>query len=308
MHPLVVALALVTAAPAAAHVQTAEPDPVAGLRSLLARGAGATTEFYGQASTDLSKEVRLSNGRRTFIGSGMGLRGTGKVKLGRAGVIASEHIRQLSISNKQLVVDEAAKDPYFAGVLPTVGTLRTISVGGRQYQLAPRAKSWVRTGRASGAAAAYGDQFVNVLEPATLRKLLSTKTRKSVAPWTKDHTTGRKQRIYTLTGTITLKELYRVSPSFREAAGTATLGTSEVTWTYMYDDRGWPYRVGWRFYAHPHPEVPGLGDDRILRGHLATQYRNWDKPMTITAPKATPGRGLAVDDLADVLSAPERRE
>lgn len=30
--------------------------------------------------------------------------------------------------------------------------------------------------------------------------------------------------------------------------------------------------------------------------------------MTITAPKAKPGRGLPVDDLADVLSAPERRE
>jgi hypothetical protein len=181
-------------------------------------------------------------------------------------------------------------------------------VAGRCPAAAARTgKSWARTGRASGAAA-YGDQFINVLEPATLRKLLSTKSRKSVTPWIKDHTTGHKQRIYSLTGTITLKELYRVSPSFREAAGTSALGTSEVTWTYMYDDRGWPYRVGWRFYAHPRPEVPGLGHDRILRGHLATQYRNWDKPMTITAPKATPGRGLSVDDLADVLSAPERRE
>jgi hypothetical protein len=30
--------------------------------------------------------------------------------------------------------------------------------------------------------------------------------------------------------------------------------------------------------------------------------------MTIAAPKAKPGRGLSVDDLADVLSAPEHRE
>jgi hypothetical protein len=28
----------------------------------------------------------------------------------------------------------------------------------------------------------------------------------------------------------------------------------------------------------------------------------------ITAPKATPGQGLEVDDIADVLSAPERRK
>ncbi|MEV0594666.1 hypothetical protein [Nonomuraea cavernae] len=89
MHPLIVAVVLV--APATAHAQTAEPDPMAGVRSLLARGAGATTEFYGQFSTDLTRQVQLSNGRRTVIGSGMGLRGTGKVKLGRAGVAASEH-------------------------------------------------------------------------------------------------------------------------------------------------------------------------------------------------------------------------
>ncbi len=200
------------------------------------------------------------------------------------------------------------EDPYFAGLLRTVGTPRTISVGGRQYQLAPGAKTWVRTGRASGAAAAYGDQIINVLEPATLRKLLSTRSRKIVAPWAKNNTTGRKQQIYLLTGTIALKDLHRVSPSFREAAGTPAFGASEVTWTYMYDDRGWPYRVGWRFYAHPRPEVPGLGHDRILRGHLATQYWNWDRPMTITAPGAKPGRGLPVDDLTDVLSAPGRRE
>ncbi|MEV4805737.1 hypothetical protein AB0K18_37555 [Nonomuraea sp. NPDC049421] len=304
MHAVNVALALVTAFPA--HAVAAEPDPVAVLRTLLARGAGATTEFYGQVSTDISREV-VRNGRRTFIGSGMALRGTGKVKLGRAGVVASEHVRHLSIGNRHLVVDEAAEDPYYAGLLPTVGTLRTISVGGRQYQLAPGKKSWVRIGRASGAAAAFGDQLINALEPATLRKLLSGKVKKTVSSWQKDHTTGRRQRIYHLTGTITLKELYRVSPSFREAAGSgAGLGTAEVTWTYMYDDRGWPYRVGWGFYAHPRPQVKGLGDDRILRGHFATQYRYWEKPMRITAPKARPGRGLATDDLADVLSAPKR--
>ncbi|AWS46330.1 hypothetical protein DKM19_38555 [Streptosporangium sp. 'caverna'] len=308
MHPIIMALALVTATPATAHARTAEPDPVAGVRSLLARGAGATTEFYGSASTDLTRRVQLSNGRNTIIGSGTKLSGTGKIKLGRAGVIASEHTRKLSIDNKHLVVDEAVKDPYFADLLRTVGTLRTVSVGGWQYQLAPGAKTWVRTGRASGGAAAYGDQFINILEPATLRKLLSTKPRKTVNPWVKDNTTGRRQQIYTLTGTITLKELYRVSPSFREAAGTSALGTSEVTWTYMYDDRGWPYRIFWGFDTNQRPGVRGLGDDRMPEARLATQYRNWDRPMTIKAPAATPGRGLAVDELADVLSAPERRE
>ncbi|GAA1022889.1 hypothetical protein Aple_100460 [Acrocarpospora pleiomorpha] len=307
MRPLVIALVLLSAAPAAAHAQAAAPDPMAALRSLLARGAGATTEFYGSVSTDLTRSKRLDTGQWLSWQAGMALSGTGKVKLGRSGVIASEHVGKVKIGSRFLMEEAAPKDPYFAGVLKTEGTLRAVSTDGWQYQLAPKAKSWIRTGKASGGAAAFGDQFVNVLEPATMRKLLATKSRQSVSTWYKDRTTGRKQRIYTLTGTITLNELARVSPTFREAADTSAPGTSEVTWTYMYDDRGLPYRVGWRFYAHPRPEVPGLGQDRILRAHYATQYRSWEKPMTITAPRAIPGRGLEVDDLGDVFSAPQRR-
>ncbi|GGK81388.1 hypothetical protein Ppa06_48720 [Planomonospora parontospora subsp. parontospora] len=309
MHPLIVALIL-AGAPAIAPVHTAEPDPVAGLRFLLARGAGATTEFYGDTSTDLERQVQLSNGRTTIITTGMEVKGTGKVKLGRAGVIASEHTRHMSIGGeKQLMVEAAATDPYFAGVLRAAGRLRLISVGGWQYQLAPGATSWVRIGRASGAAAAYGDQFINVLEPATLRTLLAAASSKDVTPWLKDNTSGRRQRIYTLSGTITLKQLHRVSPSFREAAGTADLGTSEVNWTYMYDDRGWPYRIVWSFNLHPdlRSKAAGWGEGRIDQARLGTQYRKWDKPMTIVAPRAKPGRGLAVDEFSDVLSAPARR-
>ncbi|WP_066365821.1 hypothetical protein [Herbidospora mongoliensis] len=306
MRPLIVALAIVAATPAAAHAQTAEPDPMAALRALLARGAGATTEFYGNVATTLARTTRLDTGQWITHRAAMNLSGTGRVKLGGSGVAASEETKKMKIGTRFMMEEAAPEDAYFAGVLRAEGPMRTVSVGGWHYQLAPKTKAWLRTGRASGAAALIGDQFVNVLEPATLRKLLSGKHRKSVSSWTKDRTTGRKHRIYSLSGDITFAELARVSPSLREAAGTAAVGSSVVTWTYMYDDRGWPYRVGWRFYAHPHPEVKGFGHDRIFRAYYATQFRDWEKPMTVTAPKAKTGRGLPVDDLGDVLGAGPR--
>ncbi|GII04127.1 hypothetical protein [Planobispora takensis] len=57
----------------------------------------------------------------------------------------------------------------------------------------------------------------------------------------------------------------------------------------------------------PRVNAAGLGEGRITQARLGTQYRNWDKPMTITAPKAKPGRGPAVDEFSDILSAPKRR-
>ncbi|WP_062429282.1 hypothetical protein [Herbidospora daliensis] len=54
--------------------------------------------------------------------------------------------------------------------------------------------------------------------------------------------------------------------------------------------------------------MKGLGEDRILRAHYATQYRYWERPTTITAPKAVPGKGPETDDVADVFGAPERRK
>ncbi|WP_062429284.1 hypothetical protein [Herbidospora daliensis] len=85
MRPLILALTLVCVVPAAAHAQAAEPDPMAALRSLLARGAGATTEFYGTVMTDLTRTKRLDTGQWLSWQAAMGLSGTGRVKLGTTG-------------------------------------------------------------------------------------------------------------------------------------------------------------------------------------------------------------------------------
>ncbi len=124
--------------------------------------------------TDLARTQRLDTGQWVTDQAAMKLSGTGKVK-GTTGVTASEQVRKLLIGDRFMMVEAAPGDPYFAGVLPTEGTLRTISAGGRHYQLAPKSKTWIDTGRASGASAAFGDQLVNALEPATLRALRATK-------------------------------------------------------------------------------------------------------------------------------------
>ncbi|RVX43859.1 hypothetical protein EDD27_6562 [Nonomuraea polychroma] len=42
---------------------------------------------------------------------------------------------------------------------------------------------------------------------------------------------------------------------------------SGLGWTYMYD-RGFPYRVGWSFYAHPVSKIKGLGDPPVAVSSL----------------------------------------
>jgi hypothetical protein len=303
MKALLATLALATAVPTTAHASTV-PDPVAAVRALLARNAGVTLEFLGNTGTDLFWQ---NDATHEQISGGVGLKGTGKLRLGPTGVTASEITRVVQLSGQVLMKKEAAKgDAYFAGLLESAGTTRMISTKGWLYHLPPKARTWFRTGRAGGGAAAYGDQIINVLEPATLAKLLSTADRSSVTPWYKNRTTGRKQRIYTRSGMITLKELYRVSPTFREAAGTSAVGTDEIWWQYLYDDRGLPDRLVWHFVTTTKADSIGLGDNRIRSVRMVTRFWDWQAKVSITAPKAKPGRGPAVDEIADILRADDR--
>ncbi|MEW9531932.1 hypothetical protein [Microbispora sp. NPDC049125] len=307
MKPLVAAAAalLLAGAPSAAEARTAAPDPLKTVLALLAKGGSAKIETLAGVSTD---QYEKDEAAHTYWTGGYELSGTGRLQVGPKGVVAAEMTRKLAFGTKarQLMARDARTDRYCAWVLASEGITRTVSVKGRQYQSPPKAGKWVDLGRSSGAAAAYGDQVINVFEPATLRKLLSGVDKRSASDWYKDRTTGRRQRIYTLSGNITFAELYKVSPSFREAAGANTNGAVEVTWTYMYDDRGLPYRVGWRFYALPQKNQ-GIGQGRITRLYLATQYRGWGTNTSIRAPKAAPGEGLAADEILDILRAPQRR-
>ncbi|MGW0806843.1 hypothetical protein [Nonomuraea sp. NPDC002799] len=299
-------VALVTAVPAVAHAESAGPDPIRAIRTLLAEGSGARIDVFGSVVTSRYKRDEASDQDHT---GGYDVSGAGRIRLGASGVVAAEVTRKLTFEGapeRALMAEDAETDPYAAGVLASAGTTRMISVRGRQYQLPPKAKRWIGLGRASGGAAAYGDQVINVFEPATLRKLLAGADRKSVSDWHENSATGRRQRIYTVSGLITLAGLHTLSPSFREAAGPATGGAAQVDWTYMYDDRGLPYRAGWLFHALPDGE--GLGDDRVRRVSMATQYRGWGSEVSITAPRSVRGKGLAVDEVLDVLRAPARSE
>ncbi|MFC7723316.1 hypothetical protein [Nonomuraea recticatena] len=271
---------------------------------MLARGAGVTLEYFGNTGTDLFWQ---NDSPRQQITGAVGVRGTGKLKLGPTGVTASEITRVVDLKGQVLMKQEAARgDAYFAGLLASEGTTRMISTKGWLYHLPPKSRAWLRTGRASGAAAVYGDQIINVLEPATLAKLLATAERSDVTPWYKNRDTGRRQRIYTHSGTITLKELYRLSPSFREAAGTSDVGNDEIWWQYLYDDRGLPDRLVWHFITTLKADSIGLGDNRIRSVRLVTKFWDWQAKVSIIPPKAKPGRAPAVDEITDILRAGDR--
>lgn len=183
---------------------------MAAVRALLARDAGATLEFLGSVATDLFWQ---NDATREQISGSVGLKGTGKLHLGPTGVTASEITRVVQLDGQVPMKQEAAKgDAYFAGLLESAGTTRMISTKGRLYHLPPKTRTWLRTGRAGGGAAAYGDQIINVLEPATLAKLLSTADRSSVTPWYENRTTGRRgSAVYRMWST-TFRRVVRHGP------------------------------------------------------------------------------------------------
>ncbi|MEV1174813.1 hypothetical protein [Nonomuraea sp. NPDC049784] len=152
---------------------------------------------------------------------------------------------------------------------------RSIAVGGRLYRsgplyapVLPEGRTWAAAGRRSATAAAYGDQLINVFEPATLKTLLATASSKRPDKYGSD----LKATMYR--GTITFQRLHAVSPTFRALIGTRSLarvGETKISWMlHVDDDRGqaltlsasWPVSGGRR--AAVFTQYPGRDHPRTL--------------------------------------------
>jgi hypothetical protein len=81
----------------------------------------------------------------------------------------------------------------------------------------PAGKTWARLGKSPGTGAAWGDQLINVFEPATLKSLMARAKRSGSTPHPDAYDKWR--RIYLYKGTITFAELYALSPTFRRELG-----------------------------------------------------------------------------------------
>ncbi|GGO74194.1 hypothetical protein [Nonomuraea cavernae] len=264
--------ALTVGAPAYAQVKPTDP-------------AGALSkQFVAGQGVRLTEKTRTWIGRDEYIGSvrqgviGFGAKGVAAVENTRTPVLTAELRKELK--------ESAAKNEDVADSLDLLTErLYLISKGERLYlnggllsDLLPDGKSWIGM-PGHPYSAAYGDQLINVFEPATLRHLLATAG-------------GRRGDQYR--GSTTFAQLYKISPSFREQGGRAPEGAAArtvVSWRITLDARKLVKRVA---VSWTMPVTKKIS----MRGETETRYSDWGTPVNITAPPA--------DQVADIKEVNDR--
>jgi hypothetical protein len=302
--------ALAPATPATAQVAPLNPASV--LNDQLAKGVRVRV-------VEQSK-VGMAGGRivnHMAYGSGYNVQNRGSLQLGRSGVVASDMTRRLTFESvaRQVAQDNAqGGDKQSQSLLTLTQAHRSISVKGWRYAsgkhyapLLPEGKTWALLQRSSGAAAAFGDQVINVFEPAVLKALLIKKHTDGTVAVIKGFD-GRKRKATLYSGTTTFSKLYGLSSTFREIVGRkldAVTGGIQVGWGVFTDEKGLPFQVI-SFWE--------LDDNRPhFRNTTTTEYVGWGSPVPIAAPPGNkvarsswPANGLPeFDDNADILITPQ---
>ncbi|NRQ33126.1 hypothetical protein HII36_14925 [Nonomuraea sp. NN258] len=244
--PLAVAL---VCAPAEAAVA----DPVVALKKQFEPGQGVmfreTTRVHFDDTYALGGETE------------------GKIELDAKGVVAAESARTPTFSPELL---EKTKDLTDPEELETeLERVYTISIDGRLYvnggtatKGLPATKLWAPSPGLPGDAA-FQDQAVNVFEPATLKKLITTGKR-----------TGAEYR-----GSLTLKALSKVSPTVRWRFPGAADDGVRVHWRLWLDDRGLVKRLLTTWTVR-------TNDDMLMTKRTDSRYFDWGTAVHVTPPPA----------------------
>ncbi|MEV0201752.1 hypothetical protein [Nonomuraea sp. NPDC050691] len=252
-----VSAALVTPpAPARAAV-----DPVASLRKQIAkRQAVRVVELSG---------LYLGRDQDVFQ-----VENRGVLMLGGTSVGAADMTRTLRPGFRMR--DQMKEGAWDAAKVATESKPhRSIAVNGQLYRsgalyapVLPEGRTWAAAGRRSATTAAYGDQPINVFEPATLKTLLTTASSK------RPDTYGTDLKATMYRGTITFQRLHAVSPTFRALIGgrpLAAVAATKISWALHVDDErgqaltldvGWPVSGGRR--AGVFSQYPGRDHPRTL--------------------------------------------
>ncbi|MFF0575515.1 hypothetical protein [Streptosporangium saharense] len=286
------------------------PDALRAIQARLAAGGGV-------ALTEKSS-TRMPGGRivdHMSYSAGYNVERKGRLRLGRPGVLAAETWRRLSFGTgvaKQIATDTAkGGDAYVASLLPQTSWHHSISVGGHLYAsgrlydpVLPQGKSWARLKNVSGAAAAYGDQLLNVFEPATAKALITEKNRKGDGYEFREPD-GRKHWELQYAGALSFAAMYKLSATFREALNgrlDSADRTLQLNWSVFVDDKGLPLRVV-SFWENRQ-------DGRFFTSETVTSYSGWGSRTAITAPPSSrtavtrgPAGPPESDGTVDVLRA-----
>lgn len=257
---------LVTVAPASATTtrtaQAAAADPVAALKRQFRTHRGVKL-------TENTKIVGEGEKSRAIL-----TRRNGVLEFGRSGLVASD----LTTSFNMPIPDSELKGLFAPS--------RTISVKGVGYtsggvfaESMPEGKKWLRTPSDTLSLVSAVQQIISTVEPGTLRATLAhTAAKRPGGSWDGTRTTVHS-------GTITLAELFRVSPSVRAMLGRKPTGRSAtlpVTWKiYLGSDR-----LVRRIVSSYTESTRGLNSTELTYVN-DTRYTGWGTKVTIKAPPAS---------------------
>lgn len=236
----------------------APPSPVQRLKQQFGEHVGLRISDLGRVYRDGKPAVTIwRKGRVEFDAAGVyGTDTVGRTELGKGVVreLESQLGQRLGSTRVICFPDEA----YLSGP-------------GYETWL-PEGKTWLGLiGPANIKQTAALPQIVNIFEPATLGTLLS-------------HATSRKKGSYgtILQGAVTLRTLYKVSPSFRDRlAGPPSARSGRIPIGFrLWLDRAHLARRLTTTWKQPLPGRP--------RSHTTTvadtRYTGWGSPVTLTPP------------------------
>jgi hypothetical protein len=271
--------ALATATPVNAQtVQATQADPASALKS----------QFRAHHGVKLAENTKIigedGKGRTIFT------RRNGVLEFGASGMVASDLTTQFT-----LPVDSGELKGLF---IPS----RTLSVKGASYTSGgvfadsmPEGKKWLRTKNDAVSLVSPFQQMINIVEPATLKSTLThTAAKRPGGTWDGTRTTVHS-------GTITLAELYRISPSVRTMLRKKPSGRSAtlpVTWKiYLGSDQ-----LVRRVVSSYTESSRGLNSTELTYVN-DTRYSDWGVKSAIKAPPAG-----QVADFDEISLGAEQRE
>ncbi|MEU4829762.1 hypothetical protein [Streptosporangium sp. NPDC023615] len=254
-----------TAAPATPAAATAPAaDPVAAL----------TRRFKPHRGVRLAENTKIVGEGKKY--RAIFTRRAGTLEFGSKGLVASDLTTRFTVP---------AKSDGGLGLAGVFAPSRTISVRGTAYTSGglftdsmPEGKKWLRTPGAPSSLVSAVQQIISTVEPGTLRATLArTAARRPGGTWDGTRTTVHS-------GTITLAELFKVSPAVRAMLGTRPTGRSAtlpVTWKiYLGSDQ-----LVRRVVSSYTESTRGLNSTELTYVN-DTRYTGWGSKVTIKAPPA----------------------
>ncbi len=146
----------------------------------------------------------------------------------------------------------------------TIGKVSYLS-GGLWAEKLPEGKRWYRTGGLRGGGAGFYGQVINPVEPGTLAALVKK----------------GKRAGNTLTGTITFKELDKVSPWFAASIPLRFHDDTKVSYRLTLSGAGLVTKVSSSYAATGVFDTSGF-DGKTMT--IDTRFTSWGKRVSIKAP------------------------